>query len=391
MGELFLPNLEKKLVSIRRKLHQYPELSNEEFETTNDQKSWLEEVGIEIVESSLKTGVIAEISGKKKAPIVAVRADIDALPITEETGLSFASKIHGKMHACGHDYHTAALIGAAYLLKQKECDLKGTVRFIFQPAEEIGGGALKVLASGALKNVSAILGLHNKPDLPVGTVGIKSGALMASVDHFEIKIEGIGTHAAVPHAGIDPIVTASEMIMALQTIVSRKLSPFHNVVISVAQIRSGHTWNVISNSAHLEGTVRTFQEDIREKIPGLMKQIIEGVAVAHGARAVLRWYPGPPPVNNDEKLTKLAIKTAEKLKLKVVDPIPSMAGEDFAFYQKEVPSSFVFMGTSGTKEWHHPAFTLDERALSISAHYLKKVAVSTLTEFNVSSDDDGME
>ncbi|GLV61670.1 hydrolase [Bacillus mycoides] len=366
--------LTEKLISIRRHLHENPELSYEEFETTKAIKNWLEEADITIMDSNLETGIIAEISGNKNGPVVAIRADIDALPIQEETSLPYASKIQGKMHACGHDFHTAAIIGAAYLLKEKESSLNGTVRFIFQPAEESSNGACKVIEAGHLCGVQAIFGMHNKPDLPVGTIGIKDGPLMAGVDRFEIEIHGVGTHAAVPDAGVDPIVASSQIVMALQTIVSRNISSSHNAVVSVTNIHSGNTWNVIPEKATLEGTVRTFQAETREKIPALMERIIKGVSDALGVKTKFRFYPGPPAVHNDKTLTNLSIQIAEQMNLNVISPTPSMAGEDFSFYQQKTPGSFVFMGTSGTHEWHHPSFTVDEKALPISAEYFSLLA-----------------
>ncbi|HDX9631770.1 TPA: M20 peptidase aminoacylase family protein [Bacillus cereus] len=376
-----LEQLTEMLISIRRNLHEHPELSYEEFETTKTIKNWLEEKNITIIHSSLETGVIAEISGNNRGPIIAIRADIDALPIQEETNLPYASKIPGKMHACGHDFHTAAIIGAAYLLKEKESSLSGTVRFIFQPAEESSNGACKVIEAGHLHGVQAIFGMHNKPDLPVGTIGIKDGPLMAGVDRFEIEIHGVGTHAAVPDAGVDPIVASSQIVMALQTIVSRNISSSHNAVVSVTNIHSGNTWNVIPEKATLEGTVRTFQTETREKIPALMKRIIQGVSDALGVKTEFRFYAGPPAVHNDTSLTNLSSQVAEKMNLKIISPTPSMAGEDFSFYQQEIPGSFVFMGTSGTHEWHHPAFTVDERALPISAEYFALLAEKALKQF----------
>ncbi|HDR6314287.1 TPA: M20 peptidase aminoacylase family protein [Bacillus thuringiensis] len=373
--------LTEMLISIRRNLHEHPELSYEEFETTKTIKNWLEEKNITIINSSLETGVIAEISGNNSGPIIAIRADIDALPIQEETNLPYASKIPGKMHACGHDFHTAAIIGAAYLLKEKESSLSGTVRFIFQPAEESSNGACKVIEAGHLHGVQAIFGMHNKPDLPVGTIGIKDGPLMAGVDRFEIEIHGVGTHAAVPDAGVDPIVASSQIVMALQTIVSRNISSSHNTVVSVTNIHSGNTWNVIPEKATLEGTVRTFQTETREKIPALMKRIIQGVSDALGVKTEFRFYAGPPAVHNDTSLTNLSSQVAEKMNLNIISPTPSMAGEDFSFYQKEIPGSFVFMGTSGTHEWHHPAFTVDEQALPISAEYFALLAEKALKHF----------
>ncbi|EJQ13027.1 amidohydrolase [Bacillus cereus] len=369
-----LEQLTEMLISIRRNLHEHPELSYEEFETTKTIKNWLDEKNITIINSSLETGAIAEISGNNSGPIIAIRADIDALPIQEETNLPYTSKIPGKMHACGHDFHTAAIIGAAYLLKEKESSLSGTVRFIFQPAEESSNGACKVIEAGHLHGVQAIFGMHNKPDLPVGTIGIKDGPLMAGVDRFEIEIHGVGTHAAVPDAGVDPIVASSQIVMALQTIVSRNISSSHNAVVSVTNIHSGNTWNVIPEKATLEGTVRTFQAETREKIPVLMERIIKGVSDALGVKTEFRFYPGPPAVHNDKTLTNLSIQIAEQMNLNVISPTPSMAGEDFSFYQQEIPGSFVFMGTSGTHEWHHPAFTVDEQALPISAEYFALLA-----------------
>ncbi|WHY27494.1 M20 peptidase aminoacylase family protein [Bacillus wiedmannii] len=376
-----LEQLTEMLISIRRNLHEHPELSYEEFETTKTIKNWLEEKNITIINSSLETGVIAEISGNNSGPIIAIRADIDALPIQEETNLPYASKIPGKMHACGHDFHTAAIIGAAYLLKEKESSLSGTVRFIFQPAEESSNGACKVIEAGHLHGVQAIFGMHNKPDLPVGTIGIKDGPLMAGVDRFEIEIHGVGTHAAVPDAGVDPIVASSQIVMALQTIVSRNISSSHNAVVSVTNIHSGNTWNVIPEKATLEGTVRTFQTETREKIPALMKRIIKGVSDALGVKTEFRFYAGPPAVHNDTSLTNLSSQVAEKMNLNIISPTPSMAGEDFSFYQQEIPGSFVFMGTSGTHEWHHPAFTVDEQALPISAEYFAFLAEKALKHF----------
>ncbi|PEJ07472.1 M20 peptidase aminoacylase family protein [Bacillus wiedmannii] len=376
-----LEQLTEMLISIRRNLHEHPELSYEEFETTKTIKNWLEEKNITIINSSLETGVIAEIPGNNSGPIIAIRADIDALPIQEETNLPYASKIPGKMHACGHDFHTAAIIGAAYLLKEKESSLSGTVRFIFQPAEESSNGACKVIEAGHLHGVQAIFGMHNKPDLPVGTIGIKDGPLMAGVDRFEIEIHGVGTHAAVPDAGVDPIVASSQIVMALQTIVSRNISSSHNAVVSVTNIHSGNTWNVIPEKATLEGTVRTFQTETREKIPALMKRIIQGVSDALGVKTEFRFYAGPPAVQNDTSLTNLSSQVAEKMNLNIISPTPSMAGEDFSFYQQEIPGSFVFMGTSGTHEWHHPAFTVDEQALPISAEYFALLAEKALKQF----------
>ncbi|ACT03838.1 amidohydrolase [Paenibacillus sp. JDR-2] len=368
-----------RLTDIRRELHRNPELSHEEFETTIRIKSLLEAGGIRIADYPLKTGVVAEIGSG--TPVIALRADIDALPIQEETGLPFASAVPGKMHACGHDFHTAALIGAAYLLKDRERELKGTVRLIFQPAEEKAKGARQVIDSGALEGVQAIFGLHNKPDLPVGTIGIKGGPLMAAADGFVVEVAGRGSHAAVPEAGNDPVLTAAHIVTALQSIVSRNVGALDSAVISVTKLNSGTAWNVIPEKAVLDGTIRTFDPDIRRRVRERFDQVVAGVAAAFDTTAVVRWMEGPPPVHNDEGLAELAWQEAVQLELLPVSPVPSLAGEDFAAYQQLVPGLFVFVGTDGPKEWHHPAFDLDERALPVAADFLAGTAIRALSHF----------
>ncbi|PQP81044.1 amidohydrolase [Paenibacillus sp. PCH8] len=367
-----------RLITIRRHLHRNPELSGDERETTAAIRGWLEEEGVRIAdEYTLRTGLIAEV-GPGDGPVVALRADIDALPIQEETKLDFASQVHGRMHACGHDAHTAILIGAARLLKQRESSLPGKVRFIFQPSEEKATGARQVIQSGALSDVQAVFGLHNKPDLQVGTVGIREGALMAAADGFVVKVEGVGTHAAVPEAGIDPIVVAAHIVTALQAIVSRNVGAQESAVISVTKIHSGTAWNVIPDEAILDGTVRTFDEKVRARIRERFNQVVTGVAAAYGTRATVRWIQGPPAVVNDESLAIAAEHVASELGLNRVRPLPSPAGEDFSFYQKEVPGLFLFLGTSGPHEWHHPGFDVDERALPLGAYLLAGLAEQAL-------------
>jgi len=370
----------ERFIEIRRELHRYPELSNEEFETTRRIRGWLEEAGIRILDIPLTTGLIAEVGGLQGGPVIAVRADIDALPIQEETGLPFASAHPGKMHACGHDFHTAALIGTAYALKAREAELKGTVRLIFQPAEEKAKGARQVIASGALDGVQAIFGMHNKPDLPVGTIGIKSGALMAAADGFVVEVAGRGTHAAVPEAGNDPIVTAAHLVTALQSIISRNVGSLESAVISVTKLHSGTAWNVVPETALLEGTIRTFDEAVRRRVLQRFEEVVQGVAAAFGTTASVRWIEGPPPVLNDPKLAELGLAAAEAAGYQGIMPVPSPAGEDFSWYQREVPGLFVFMGTDGPQEWHHPAFDLDERAIPVSIGFFTKLAELALEE-----------
>lgn len=373
--------LEEHLIAIRRHLHQYPELSNEEYETTKFIRKCLEENNISILETKLKTGVIAEIKGKKEGPIIAIRADIDALPIEEKTGLSYASKIRGKMHACGHDFHTAAAIGAAYLLKENEENLNGTIKLIFQPAEELGGGAEKVIKDGHIRNVEAIIGIHNKPDLQVGTIGLKAGALMAAVDRFQVVFRGKGSHAAMPHNGSDPITASAYLITALQTIVSRNVSPLHSAVVSVTKIIGGSTWNVIPGDVTIEGTIRTFDHHIRQEVEARFRKIIEHTASGFSQEFSIRWFPGPPPLQNNPAVTEILHQSANSQALHIIDPVPSMAGEDFSYYLQHIPGAFVFFGTNGNEDWHHPAFTIDEKSLMEAAQFLYKGALSVLNHY----------
>lgn len=370
--------LEKRLISIRRHLHQYPELSNEEFETTKSIQKWLGEEGIEIRNTGLKTGVFADIKGGKPGLTVAIRADIDALPIEERTGLPFASKVKGVMHACGHDFHTAAVIGAAYLLKECQSELNGTVRLIFQPAEESGGGAAHVIKDGQIGDVAAIIGLHNKPNLPVGTIGIKEGPLMAAVDRFQIVLQGKGSHAAIPHSGKDPIAAAAQLITALQTIVSRNVSPLESAVVSVTRITGGSTWNVIPGDVTLEGTIRTFESTIREEIKDKFYSIVNHIAAAFSQEATIGWFPGPPALHNHPAVTEMARRSALGQSLHVINPEPSMGGEDFAYYLQHIPGTFAFFGTNGNEDWHHPAFTVDENSIIKAAHFLFESAKDLL-------------
>lgn len=381
--------LQGQLTAIRRQLHEHPELSHEEFETTASIKKWLNESGIRVIDYGLKTGVIAEVGGLRGGPVVAVRADIDALPIQEETGLPFKSKVPGKMHACGHDFHTAAILGTALLLKEREAELAGTVRFLFQPAEEKAKGALQLIRAGALAGVEAVFGLHNKPDLPVGTIGIKGGPLMAAADGFVVEVEGRGSHAAVPEAGLDPIVTAAHMITALQSIVSRNVSALDSAVVSVTRLNAGTAWNVISDKAVFDGTLRTFGDEVRSVVRERFEQVVHGVAAAFATKAAVKWLEGPPAVDNDQHWADTAVQTAKELGYQVVSPTPSPAGEDFAFYLKETEGLFVFLGTSGQQEWHHPAFDVDESALPVAASFFAALADNALRKLAPSSRQGG--
>lgn len=373
--------LQDQLVSMRRELHRHPELSGEEHETTTRIRKWLTEAGIPLLELNLATGVLAEIKGGKPGPTILLRADIDALPVQEETGLPFASEVPGRMHACGHDFHTTSMIGAATLLQKQASTLAGNVRILFQPAEETASGAKTVIAVGALEGVSAVFGMHNKPELPVGTVGLRVGPLMASVDRFIVRIKGIGGHAGIPEATVDPVVVSSAIVGALQSLVSRNTSPHHAAVVSVCRLQVGSSWNVIPESGEMEGTVRTFQREARAKLPEQMRRVVENVAAGYGAEAELEWIDMLPAVNNDAAAIELADRVARSQGLQVVEAVSTMGGEDFALYQEVLPGAFLWMGTGGTEQWHHPKFTLNEDALAISAALFAEVAIEALQAY----------
>ena len=263
-------HLNQTLVSIYKELHQNPELSFEEYDTTKRLKELLAGADVEILDVPIKTGLVARITGKSDSPVVALRCDIDALPIEEETAAAYQSKNRGKMHACGHDFNMASILGATLLLKEKQKELNGTVKILFQPGEESSNGAEKVLKTNILSDVKAIFGIHATPDLKVGEVGIAEGAPTAAVDRFEIEVTGVGAHAAHPDQGVDPIVISAQIITAFQSIISRNLDPFDTAVISITSLHSGNTWNVIPTHANMVGTVRTLNAKTREFIPNRM-------------------------------------------------------------------------------------------------------------------------
>ncbi|MCZ8521707.1 MULTISPECIES: amidohydrolase [Paenibacillus] len=367
-----------ELTALRRELHRRPELSMEEVETTRRIREELAREGIRLLPLDLPVGVLAEIDGGEPGPLVALRADIDALPITEETGLPFASEIPGRMHACGHDFHTAAILGAAKLLKRRAGRFRGTVRLLFQPGEEKGTGAKALIRAGALEGVQAIFGMHNKPELPVGTIGLTAGPLMASVDGFKIRIRGKGGHAAIPDAAIDPIVAASAVVGGLQTAVSRSISPHQSAVLSVCSFQAGTTWNVIPDEAVLDGTIRTFDAGVRAQMPKLLERIAAGIAAGYGAEAEVSWFAGIPFVDNDPGAVDLVRTAAEALSLQITKAERSSGGEDFAYYQREVPGCFVWLGTAGGEQWHHPKFTVSEEALAPAAALFALTALTAL-------------
>lgn len=372
--------LEQKLTGFFEELHMHPELSYEEYETTERIKRELAAAGIEILQIPLKTGVTAIVRGAKPGKTYGLRCDIDALPIDEETDLPYKSKTPGKMHACGHDFHTAAVFGAALLLQERKEELQGTVKILFQPAEESSHGAETVLETGVLSDVTAIFGLHTAAYLPVGTLGIRAGSVMAAVDRFELNITGTGCHGGHPDEDVDTILVAASVIQAFQSIVGRNLNPFHTGVVSVTRINGGNTWNVIPDKVELEGTVRSMEKDDRIFIERRMREIAEHTAAAYGANAELLWYPGPPATVNEKAWSAFAQKVAEESGFEVVPQRNSTGGEDFAFYLEKIPGCFINVGTGVGYPNHHPKFYADEAALTPAAEYLEKLLVEALRQ-----------
>lgn len=375
-----IENLEEELINLFHDFHKHPELPNEEFKTTEKIKKLLTDVDIEVLDLPLKTGLVAQVKGNPNGPVVAIRCDIDALPIMEETNLPYKSVEEGKMHACGHDFHTTVVLGAAYLVKKYQPALIGTVKFIFQPAEEIGAGAQKILETGALDDVQAIFGIHSISDAKVGEIGVKSGAMTAAVDRFEINITGVGSHAGKPEKSVDPIIMATTIVNSLQTIVSRNISPLNRALVSVTHIESGNTWNVIPETAYIEGTVRTLEEDTRELIPERMKSIIEGIAMAHGGRAELKWHHGSPATKNTKEWAYYSAKLGKLMGYTVTDKAMGLEGEDFAYYQKKIPGAFIVVGTGLSEAHHHPEYTVDEKSIIKASKYFARLAEGALKE-----------
>jgi amidohydrolase len=367
----------------------HPELSFEEVETGKKIAEILRNQGIEVKEQVGKTGLVGILKGGKPGKVVGLRADIDALPITEINEVSYKSTVEGKMHACGHDSHMTSLIGAAMLLSKVRDQIPGTVKFIFEPAEEINQGAKAMIADGALKHpdVDAIYGLHNSPNIDAEKVGVKESPLMAAVDTIKIKIHGESGHGAVPHKARDAIVAASAVVMNLQTIVSRKISAFETAVVSIGTFHGGKANNVISETVEMTGTCRTYNPEVRKQLPDLMRNIVEKICEAHHTTGELEYEFTLPAVMNEKKTAAIGKKAVAKIvgEEGVVMPELTGGGEDFALYQQKVPGTFYFLGVRNEEkgivnEWHSQNFNIDERALWVGAGIYAQSAFDYLSE-----------
>lgn len=358
----------------RQHIHANPDLSFQEQATADYIAAELASFGPLELRRLTPNSVVAELKGKLPGPVWALRADIDALPIQEESGEAFSSCKPGVMHACGHDAHAAMLMGAAKVLCHFQDKLKGSVRFIFQHAEEVPpGGAQELVNLGVLQDVEYIFGLHVMPDKPTQTLSLKEGVFSASSDNFDIVITGKGGHGSMPHLCIDPIVIGAEIVSALQQIVARKLDPLHAPVLTIATFQSGESYNVIPNRAHLAGTLRTHNQKVREQVPQLMQQVISGIVAAHGASFDIQWQAGYAVGNNHASACEIVRKVIEEnfppQTLHTVTT-PLFGSEDFSSYQQHVPGCFIFVGCRNPDKgavWnvHNPHFLLDEDAMKV--------------------------
>ena len=375
----------KEIIALRREFHQNPEISWNEIRTSRRIEEELKKIGID-VQRVANTGIVGTIKGKENSKVVALRADMDALPIQEANNdIPYKSKNKGVMHACGHDSHISMLLIAAKILWELKDQLNGTVKLIFQPAEEIVEGAKKMLDEGVLDRVNAILGIHIWSQFPVGKVSLEPGPRFAAGDRFKITVKGKGSHGAVPHLGIDAIITASAIVMNLQTIVSREINPLEPAVVTLGKINGGFNFNVICNEVILEGTTRSFNPDIQHNFPSMIKRIIDKTASTFNARAELDYTVGSLSCFNDPKISEIAKGSITKLfGNEVICPLEkTSATEDFSYFNHRVPGIMVFLG-GGNKDkniiypQHHEKFDIDEDALPIGTSLYAQFALDFL-------------
>lgn len=381
----------EEIVFLRRYLHQHPELSGEEHVTSRTVQQKLDEHGIPFTTGYAGTGVLGLIEGDKPGGTVALRADIDALPIREENDHDFVSKNEGVMHACGHDAHTAMLVGAAWLLNEMREELPGRVLLVFQPAEEASptGGARPMMEDGVFQEhqPDVIFAQHVWPELPVGQVGVRRGAMTGASDRFKVTIEGAGGHASKPHQTTDAIVVANQMINALQTVVSREVNPLDSAVLTIGKIRGGTRYNTIADRVTLEGTVRTFRPETKETVKGSFHSIVTGIAEAMGATARINYRDGYPAAINDPVWAERVAETARDLLGANATPEiePSLGGEDFGRFLLKYPGVYFRLGTASPddqekRRLHDSHFGIDESALQIGTELLARLAIDTLSQ-----------
>lgn len=381
--------IQLELAAVRRDIHAYPELAFEEQRTADIVAKRLESLGIEVHRGLARTGVVGRLKAGSSARAIGLRADMDALPLTEANTFAHRSKHQGRMHACGHDGHTTMLLGAAeYLAQTRKFD--GTVIFIFQPAEEHIGGGRVMIEEGLFEKfpVDSVFGMHNWPGMPAGQFGLTPGPMLACADTFEIAIRGQGGHAAMPHNGIDPVVVGAALVQSLQTLVSRSLHPIESGVVSVTQFHAGDAFNVIPDQAILRGTARAFKPEVRDLIEAGIQRICAGVAAAYGARIEADYTRGYPPTINWPRETEIAATVLDALvgpRNVVRDVQPTMGGEDFAFMLEAKPGCYVFIGNGGNAGpgegacmLHNPRYDFNDEILPLGASYWARLVEHVL-------------
>ncbi len=365
-----------ELTALRQDLHAHPELAFAETRTADIVARELERYGLEVHRGLAKTGVVGVLKAGNSPRMIGLRADMDALPLVENNSFPHRSKYPGKMHACGHDGHTAILLGAARHLAEQP-DFDGTVVFIFQPAEEGEGGAAVMIEEGLFEQfpVEAVFGLHNWPGIPVGQMVVMPGPVMAGTCAFEIEVRGHGCHAAMPHQGVDAIVTAAQLVQALQTVVSRKLHPCEAAVVSVTQIHAGEAWNIIPESVVLRGTLRSFKAEVQASVEAAIETLCQGIAAAHGAQISVRFDHRYPPTVNSSAEARLCQEVAAEVfgaAHLLSDELPSMGAEDFAYMLREKPGCYVWLGNgpgSGGCTLHNPHYDFNDALLPLGIRY----------------------
>ena len=379
-----IADYETELTEWRQYLHKNPELGFEEFNTSDFVAKKLEDMGLEVHRGLAGTGVVATLQGGSgKGGAIALRADMDALPLQEKGSIEHRSETPGKMHACGHDGHTTMLLGAAkYLTETNNFD--GVVQFVFQPAEEGKGGGKKMIEDGLFNMfpVQEVFGMHNMPGMKVGEFAVTAGPIMAARDNFEILIQGKGSHAAMPHQGIDPVVVGSHMVLALQTITSRNINPQEALVVSVTQFHAGEAFNIIPDTVLLKGTCRVFDSELQISLPDRIQCIIDGVASTFGAKAKLTYHSGYPATVNADTQTDFCALVAKEIAGSEegvnLTPIPSMGAEDFSYMLQERPGCYIWAGNGDSAGLHHPEYDFNDQLLPIGASYWSRLVEQRL-------------
>ncbi len=378
------------LVAMRRDLHEHPELAFQEVRTSGIVAQRLRALGLEVRTGVAKTGVVGLLKGGASGPrakTIAIRADMDALPIFEMNDIDYRSTVDGQMHACGHDGHTSIALAVADILSKRRAELTGNVKFIFQPAEETIGGAEPMVKEGAMAGVDGVIGLHLISDYPVGRVGVRAGTVFASADKFVLTVQGKGGHAAMPETTVDPIVVAAYIITALQTLISRETSPFSPAVITIGRVQAGTAFNIIPETAEMQGTMRSFSQEHRQKLIRRITEVANGVASAMGATCEVKFFDGCIPCTNDATMTalvhKVAVETVGADKVDDGEEVMTTGSDDMAYFLKAAPGCYFIVGANNPEKGasyphHHPRFNVDEDALPIGVEVLTRAALEFL-------------